>query len=96
MKKINSGEVEFKLVGKGTYWEVRQKVYLFGLIPYWSKFYWGANELGRYATKSMALIGIAEYIAARDRVETLITILRTIFVTVFTSHNHLMETVDES
>lgn len=44
MKKINSGEVEFKLVGKGTYWEVRQKVYLFGLIPYWSKFYWGANE----------------------------------------------------
>ena len=40
MKKINSGEVEFKLVGKGTYWEVRQKVYLFGLIPYWSKFYW--------------------------------------------------------
>lgn len=40
MKKINSSEVEFKLVGKGTYWEVRQKVYLFGLIPYWSKFYW--------------------------------------------------------
>lgn len=39
MKKINSSEVEFKLVGKGTYWEVRQKVYLFGLIPYWSKFY---------------------------------------------------------
>lgn len=70
MKKINSGEVEFKLVGKGTYWEVRQKVYLFGLIPYWSKFYWGANELGRYATKSMALVGIAEYIAARDRVGT--------------------------
>lgn len=68
MKKINSGEVEFKLVGKGTYWEVRQKVYLFGIIPYWSKFYWGANEWGRYATKSMALIGIAEYIAARDRV----------------------------
>lgn len=24
--------------------------------------------MGRYATKSMALIGIAEYIAARDRV----------------------------
>lgn len=70
MKKINSSEVEFKLVGKGTYWEVRQKVYLFGLIPYWSKFYWGANELGRYATKSMALIGIAEHIAARDRVGT--------------------------
>ena len=70
MKKINSSEVEFKLVGKGTYWEVRQKVYLFGLIPYWSKFYWGANELGRYATKSMALIGIAEYIAARDRFGT--------------------------
>jgi len=70
MKKINSSEVEFKLVGKGTYWEVRQKVYLFGLIPYWSKFYWGANELGRYATKSMALIGIAEYIASRDRVGT--------------------------
>lgn len=70
MKKINSSEVEFKLVGKGTYWEVRQKVYLFGLIPYWSKFYWGANEWGRYATKSMALIGIAEYIAVRDRVGT--------------------------
>ena len=28
------------------------------------------HELGRYATKSMALIGIAEYIAARDRVGT--------------------------
>ena len=47
MKKINSSEVEFKLVGKGTYWEVRQKVYLFGIIPYWSKFYWGANEWGK-------------------------------------------------
>lgn len=67
MKKIFDQDVEFKVCSKGTYWEVRQKVYLFGLIPYWSKFYWGANELGRYATKAMALTGIAEYIAARDR-----------------------------
>ncbi|WP_105492219.1 hypothetical protein [Escherichia coli] len=70
MKKICDKDVEFKVVAKGTYWEVRQKVYLFGIIPYWSKFYWGADELGRYATKAQALVGMAEYIAARDKAST--------------------------
>lgn len=64
---VSISAAEFKVICKGTYWIVKQKVYLFGFIPFWQRFCWGANELKRYATKAMALIGIAEYIAARDR-----------------------------
>lgn len=93
---VSNSAAEFKVICKGTYWIVKQKVYLFGFIPFWQRFCWGANELKRYATKAMALIGIAEYIAARDREGKLVTTLLTRFATVFTFHNRPMETADES